>query len=643
MILTAAAVNFALSIIALTKGQNRLNVSFAVLSFLLGLWNIFIVLLDGYGIEVFGRINFINITLIPLAGMYFAAVVYREKNGPLVKMFYAMFVPAAAMLVYGVGSFFYEPFFLWYDSKWCKIMIFAYMFGMLLLVVGSLISNFGSIRYKQEKIRIRYVIIAFLFVFAGGMLDLASGAGFFHFPVRYAGNICNVIYAGILFTAIFRARLFNLDLFLKRLTAYLLMAVIAGSIYTADAVLLSGNRTAMIFGIFALTGIFIYFNRLLQDAAFNLVDNIGGRSGVERAREASKAIIAGQEDEDLKIQDTLLLFERHIDLTAAVFVRGGDYYMSAWESAGSPFKKLIEGSAMPLVVIIRYETENKKELELLDRFGADIIMPLCYGGSIIGVMAAKKISHDISFTQDEVDLIRDMAASVTVFMKAKLMQKQQVEDENMKRLGMMAGQMAHEIKNPLAALWGAAQLIQGKSDADRENLLIINDEMKRLTNILDSWRDFSREMKVEKMPEDAEQLIAEAVKLVNLQEHRAEIRFEKPAEKIKVNVDREKMKQVFLNVILNAIDAAAFRDKPVVDIEVIRKRKYADIKIRDNGSGIKKENLAKVKEPMYTTKSKGSGLGLAVSERIMKAHGGAILLDSDGETFTEVTLSIPLE
>jgi signal transduction histidine kinase len=236
-----------------------------------------------------------------------------------------------------------------------------------------------------------------------------------------------------------------------------------------------------------------------------------------------------------------------------------------------------------------------------------------------------------------------MSSTISVYMKAKMLQKQQVEDENLKRIGMMARQMAHEIKNPLAALWGAAQLIEGKSDADKENLIIIKEEMKRLTAILDSWQDFSRELKVEQKAADLEQMILEAVNFINLQGHRASIEFKRPQEKISVSVDREKVKQVMLNVFINAIDAMAYTDKPAIEISIVKKKRFADVKVRDNGPGIKKEDLARVKEPLYTTKPKGSGLGLAICERIMNAHKGALLLESDGNTYTEVTLSIPLE
>jgi signal transduction histidine kinase len=643
IISAAAAGNVILGVLALTKGRNRVNLTFFFLSFLLALWNLFVVLWAGAGISVFARLNFIVITFIPLAGVFFVLSLFKPGKGFISLSPYIILAPALGITAYTIGTFFSEPLFLWYDSRGCKTMMFAYELITLFFVIAAIAYNYVKVLFKQEKIKLRYVMAAFVILYAGGMLDLAHGAGVIRTDFEYAGNVCNVVYAGIIFYAIFRVRLFNIDVLFRKFAVYTVIALAAGLVYMGTAVLLSKDRQAMAAVFFIFTLLLVYYAGRMRGIVYDFAGKIGGLPVVEEARRACKRITADQADEDIKIQDTLTLFKKHLEMNAVVYVKGGDYYLATWEAAGSSYKNIIEGSAMPLSIIIRYETRNKKELELLDRFEADIIMPLVYGGDIIGVFAGKKQVSDYSFTQDEVDLVREIASAIAVYMKAKAMQIQQVEDENMKRVGMMSRQMAHEIKNPLAALWGAAQLIEGKSDADWENLVIIKEEMKRLTNILDSWQDFSRDLKLDRRQTDVENVVAEALKLVNLQGHKAEIQFKKPDEKINVSVDGEKIKQVLLNVMLNAIDASAFRNKPLIEIQVIKKKRYADVKVRDNGEGIKKELLVKVKEPMFTSKPNGSGLGLAISERIMKAHGGAILLDSDGETFTEVTLSIPLE
>ncbi|HRU39314.1 MAG TPA: ATP-binding protein, partial [Candidatus Goldiibacteriota bacterium] len=108
-----------------------------------------------------------------------------------------------------------------------------------------------------------------------------------------------------------------------------------------------------------------------------------------------------------------------------------------------------------------------------------------------------------------------------------------------------------------------------------------------------------------------------------------------------INADAERIKQVLLNVLLNSVDAASCREKPVITIRMSGTSGYVNIVIRDNGTGIKKEDLARVKEPLFTNKPQGSGLGLAISEKIMKAHDGAIIIDSDGESYTEVSVIIP--
>jgi two-component system, NtrC family, sensor histidine kinase HydH len=201
--------------------------------------------------------------------------------------------------------------------------------------------------------------------------------------------------------------------------------------------------------------------------------------------------------------------------------------------------------------------------------------------------------------------------------------------------------MAHEIKNPLAALWGAAQLLEGKTEGDKENVKIIKEEMKRLTGVLDSWKDFSGEIRLSAARADVAALIEDAVKLARIQFSGVE--FKVTAFKGEAVIDAEKIKQVLLNLVINACQAMEKITAPAVAINARLSGGALEIRIKDNGPGIPASILEKIKQPLFTTKPKGSGLGLAICERIVKAHNGELIIYSDGKSFTEAVVLIPLE
>jgi C4-dicarboxylate-specific signal transduction histidine kinase len=117
--------------------------------------------------------------------------------------------------------------------------------------------------------------------------------------------------------------------------------------------------------------------------------------------------------------------------------------------------------------------------------------------------------------------------------------------------------------------------------------------------------------------------------------------FKKPPAPVPAEFDKDRMKQVILNVLLNAADACEKNRAPMVKVSLIQKETTFEIRVKDNGTGINPEIMRKLKQPLFTTKAKGTGLGLYVSEKIVAAHRGTLILESDGATYTEVKIEIP--
>ncbi|HDT14829.1 MAG TPA: HAMP domain-containing histidine kinase, partial [Firmicutes bacterium] len=111
---------------------------------------------------------------------------------------------------------------------------------------------------------------------------------------------------------------------------------------------------------------------------------------------------------------------------------------------------------------------------------------------------------------------------------------------------------------------------------------------------------------------------------------------------VTVEMDSDKMRQVFINILKNSADALSGRENGKMRIEIRKTGNDAAVSFRDNGPGVEQGSFQRIKQPFFTTKQKGSGLGLAISERIVKGHKGTMKIKSDGAAYTEVVITIPL-
>ncbi|RMG03575.1 MAG: sensor histidine kinase [Nitrospirae bacterium] len=217
--------------------------------------------------------------------------------------------------------------------------------------------------------------------------------------------------------------------------------------------------------------------------------------------------------------------------------------------------------------------------------------------------------------------------------------------ERMATLGEMAAAIAHEIKNPLAGISGAIQVISEDFRDDDPRKEIVQEilvEIERLDKAVRNLLSFSKPITPQKEPVYLHDLLEKTISLVQQQAESLNIQIgiETSAEKIVAEVDRELIQQVFLNLILNSFHAMPGGGK--LTISITKTDSSARIAFSDTGEGIPNENLKKVFKPFFTTRHTGTGLGLAISRNIVEAHGGMIDVESTiglGSTFT-ITLPV---
>lgn len=221
------------------------------------------------------------------------------------------------------------------------------------------------------------------------------------------------------------------------------------------------------------------------------------------------------------------------------------------------------------------------------------------------------------------------------------------QNEKMAAVGGLAAGIAHEIRNPLASISGSIQLLGSafsSPQAEEQRLMAIAlREIDRLNGLITEFLDFVRPETLKDDPVELNSLIRDVAEMIKYnklirQDVQQALRLV-PIDDIAGN--RDKLKQALLNIVINAYQAMQDTPNPAINIETGKREGRVFVKIRDNGCGIDEAGLRKIFEPFHTTKPKGTGLGLAVTHKIIENHGGEIFVESAKGVGTEFTLEFP--
>ena len=219
-------------------------------------------------------------------------------------------------------------------------------------------------------------------------------------------------------------------------------------------------------------------------------------------------------------------------------------------------------------------------------------------------------------------------------------QEQLVRREKLAILGQLAGGVGHELRNPLGVISNAVYYLKMvQPDADEtviEYLETISEEVNRSTQIVSDLMDFSRIKSVEREETAVSDLISEVLEKQPVPEN-VKMATTIPSDLPPVFIDLRRIRQVFDNLITNACHAMPEGGK--LNISAIAEQDKVHVSFTDTGSGISEVNMEKVFEPLFTTKARGIGLGLAVSRNLVEANGGSIEVESaedKGSTFTVI-------
>lgn len=227
--------------------------------------------------------------------------------------------------------------------------------------------------------------------------------------------------------------------------------------------------------------------------------------------------------------------------------------------------------------------------------------------------------------------------------KIKELETQLAHSEKLAALGKMAAVLTHEIKTPLTSIKMNSEMLADSlklSDDDQSSMNIIQKEINRLNNLVKEVLLFAKQMDLNKTKFNLKELIDEVVQNVSGKFADKNFTVNNNLESVEIVGDSDKLHQVFLNLILNSYESAGNNGQLIIESNIDNGR--LSINLNDNGKGIPEEMRDKIFEPFYTTKSSGTGLGLAVAKKIIELHNGCIELKSTGDNGTIFNIKLEL-
>lgn len=563
-------------------------------------------------------------------------------------------------------------------------LVAVWVFGALAVSLSLLYRRMRASAARIERARIAYLFVGALLALVASILDFVPRSGL---PIPPLGAMVTALYLFFLTQTLIRHRLLDLHELLGKFAALSVLALILAAVY-GTLVIWSGDRPGL-FLFNTLVASFVILNLFeplrakveewvvaalfrerfelirvltgLKARLFSVIDPhllarvvLDGLHESRRVTHASIYLLA-----DSRPGFSLLDFRGpspvpFLDATAARSLLASaasgqkavlleNVERRAAELArivGPPGRPLARGNRDPETVKLLEEATRLAELRsALAAMNAGISIPLQDGERVLGFLNLWDERVPEAYSSDEIALMLDVADRAAMIIENSKLFERMKERDRLAALGEMAAGLAHEIRNPLGAIKGAAQfLVPSGRDGDDEWLQVIVEEVDRLNGVVTQFLDYSRPLKSTLAPTDVNDVLERTAKLVRAElPENVELQVEPGQRLPRVQTDAEQLKQVLINLFRNAVQAMPGGGRIVITTAIAdeglrlhRPPETVEIHVRDSGPGIPEEHRENIFVPFFTTKEKGTGLGLAICQRLIRHHGGSISLLATG-------------
>jgi signal transduction histidine kinase len=681
--LLAVAVSLALALAALLRprpGRGRSLTLFAMLCLALTAWYLTDFLQALSAREIWARLGVATGALVPFCALTFflqflgmsPTWARRARETALFGSLFGLAVAASPLSRYPLA----------------KIAVGIWAYGVLALTLGLLFGRQQSAPSRIDRARLLYLAIGATTVVGFSALDLLVRFGI---PWPSLGGVVTTFYLYFLFQTLQRHRLLDLHEFLGKIAAVSSLTLMLALVYGVIGFWLKDRPGLLLFNtVIAAFVILSLFDPVRAKVEEQVLSTLF-RERFELIRILTTlrirlgSVISPPHMATL-ILDTLAESRRvtHSSLYLLAEDQPGFRLVDSRGPAPVPFleasaaRALLGGAAGGERVVL-LENVERRQLELasqsptaepsrdseeerrlgevrsaMEQMHAAITFPLIGEDRVLGFWNLWDDRVAEAYSSDEIAAMLEVAERAAVVIENSQLIERMKERDRLAALGEMAAGLAHEIRNPLGAIKGAAQYLNPASlrTDDGELMQVIIEEVNRLNGVVTEFLDYSRPLKPALLPVDLNDILQRTVKLLESQglPSGVHVKLSLEPQLGPALGDAEQLKQVFLNLALNAVQAmpkggtltirsrllpAVFRFDQVGrrapaggDAGTDGEGRTLEVRFHDTGGGIPDDARERIFIPFYTTKAKGTGLGLAICQRIVRAHGGTITVDS---------------
>jgi len=571
---------------------------------------------------------------------------------------------------------------------WARIVVSAWVFAALSASVSLLMYRIRHSDSRIERGRLTYLAIGAAASIVFAALDFLSGRVF---PFPPLGPIVITLYLFFLAQTLLRLRLMDLHELLGKFASQAVLAAILAAVFATLTAWVQGNSSLFLFNTAVGAFVMIILLEPLRAKVEERVVAIFFRERFElirsltnlRARMATiidvgelANVVLDSIDETRRVTHVsiyLLAEDRpgyrlldHRGPQPVPFLDAAAARGLLHATSGGQKALLLENLERRIIEMRNQVPEGRRSREELKRvhdtrsaltqMKAGISVPLVGNDRVIGFLNLWDERVPEAYASDEIALILDIAERLSTAIENSKLYERMRERDRLAALGEMAAGLAHEIRNPLGAIKGAAQCLdpQRLPGEEGEFLEVIVDEVNRLNGVVTAFLDYARPLKQNFGPTDLNEMVTRTLKLIqNEIPENVELQLELSESVNRVEADAEQLKQVLINLVQNAIHAIGRKPGKIV-IKAFRPERFSDfrgaetveLQVSDNGPGIPIDQQLHIFVPFFTTKQKGTGLGLAICQRIVKNHGGTISVQSrvgEGASFLIRLPALPSE
>ena len=663
--------------VLLRDPRRRAHVLFATFSFNISLYCFLAFIAKGLASPFLLWTSLVAAVSLPATAQRFFQAFLGDEAGPPPL---SRATVAGGALAYGALLFsrFIDPL---HETFWFRAAFTAYVFAGLYLSVFYLYRRYLATPSKVEKKRLLYLVVGGVTTVTASLLETIPNA-------LALGNLLVIVYLYFLSQNLIRYRLLDLNELLGRMLVLGTLVFILTLIYGVLVRWVRPDESGLFFfnTLIASTAIVILvepmrgrvegtINRWMFQEKYELLRRIemlrSELANVIDVRVLVPRVLAALED-SRRITHASVYF---VDLDGSGFELEGHVgpkpearfdavthrvFFERMRRAGTIS---LEGLERELAARRNVSNDERENLQLmmrtLEQMNGSVALGITGEDQLLGALVLRDERLREAYSSEEIELFRGVALSIGVTLQNSQVYERMKERDRLAALGQMAAGLAHEIRNPLGAIKGAAQFLQptaaGQGNVDaagtKEFLNIIVEEVNRLNKIVSQFLDYARPYRGEQEPLDVNDVVRKTLQLL------AKEGAGKGIEVVPsfvdglppVRADAEQLVQVFINLSLNALQAMPEGGRLFVSTAIRRATRrgaaaaFLEVRFRDTGVGIPPGDLRNLFIPFFTTKEKGTGLGLPISQRIIENHGGTIEVRSQAGMGATFTVLLPVE